>query len=149
MAYGKQKDRESRREAERAIAEAGREPVWERPPRVEWDPEERYETVPDLSAPENVLIYRTAMWKRRFVDFAIIHEIRDGSQNATVAKADSSLQHEDVHLHVKARSNGKDVKREVIRFISSQKDIDDGYYESDSRILEDMSKHEMMWRNGR
>jgi hypothetical protein len=145
--YGRQKRDQERRDTKAAFAEATAANVWHRPPAVEWNVVPDYETAL-LDAPGHVFVFKQAYWRGKYVDFAIVDEVRGGAENPCVARADTSMKHDYVHYHVCSRVTGEDLKNENIAFIGDQDALHGAYDTSYDTIIRHAIEHEKMWRNG-
>ncbi|WP_437582744.1 DUF7718 family protein [Paramicrobacterium sp. CJ85] len=143
--FGRDAQRRSRRVTREALPTIEDE-RWECPPHViKTEYTERW-----VDDPACRITIRTVRDEatNRIVDYAFTHEITDDrGQWHQIARIDCS--HQEVHRHWPPPDSDGALKREVIRPIYSQTDVEDTYHPCLNEIFDNIEVNEGKWRNGR
>jgi len=116
-------------------------PRWSPPPESECDPKGPPLTY-NLSASTRI-IQRTRRKDSRIVDYSVQHEGRWQGWDP-IMRVDCA--HSEVHAH---RFFPRPERREVMRAIHSQDDVEETHQQSYDLVLDEVDKNERYWRDAR
>lgn len=136
--FGKDAQSESKKASERAFAEVQNSPTWEAPDESEWDQED---PVPVYRSKRSRTISRTAFYRGKIVDFAIMHEIMIEGEWKQVFRSDCHLGVVHRHTGLPAREHIK----ENVLWIKSQDDVNDSFESEYSFMLDTCTERETRW----
>lgn len=118
--------------------------MWEPPPRDECQEEQVYDS-PVGEADDILRIRMLFDLHDNLVDFAIVVMTGPPDARREVARAD--IRHTGLHVHW-FRQDGSLLRREEIRSVATQGQVQDAYNEALTRVTNDWAEYKRRWRRG-